>query len=270
MRSCLLTTERSAGFTPPYLGYLEVPSSPYINRFLSADTIVPGYANPQNLNRYSYVLNNPLRYTDPTGHMMVEDEGSTKGGLNCSKYPQYCNNGKKKSDKELRAMSPKVTTKNQQPNNNLLTQAFNNHELLESWDTTNIEPADFDELLGAIGVDVHRRSKSWLFFAAVNYDTPFFNGYGLLSGTGCINGKCYDRSELNYVGEGEVWAALGVSKSEGHMIVTAWKHKGCAEIGFHGETLCLNPAAYNQPTEGVIEMFDTGYDYYNQYFPSSP
>jgi len=29
---------------------------------------VPGYANPQALNRYSYVLENPLRYTDPTGH----------------------------------------------------------------------------------------------------------------------------------------------------------------------------------------------------------
>jgi len=43
-------------------------SSPYINRFLSADTIVPGYANPQNLNRYSYVRNNPIKFTDPTGH----------------------------------------------------------------------------------------------------------------------------------------------------------------------------------------------------------
>ena len=48
-------------------------SSPYINRFLSADTIVPGYTNPQNLNRYRYVTNNPLRYTDPTGHMQCED-----------------------------------------------------------------------------------------------------------------------------------------------------------------------------------------------------
>jgi len=52
--------------------------SPYINRFLSADTIVPGYANPQSLNRYSYVLNNPLRYTDPTGHKYCDDhDGGT-------------------------------------------------------------------------------------------------------------------------------------------------------------------------------------------------
>ena len=43
-------------------------SSPYINQFLSADTIVQSFANPQNLNRYSYVTNNPLRYIDPTGH----------------------------------------------------------------------------------------------------------------------------------------------------------------------------------------------------------
>jgi len=39
-----------------------------LGRFLSADSIVPGAGNPQNLNRYSYVLNNPIRYNDPTGH----------------------------------------------------------------------------------------------------------------------------------------------------------------------------------------------------------
>lgn len=37
-------------------------------RFLQPDTIVPDSMNPQALNRYSYVLGNPLRYTDPTGH----------------------------------------------------------------------------------------------------------------------------------------------------------------------------------------------------------
>jgi RHS repeat-associated protein len=39
-----------------------------LGRFISADTIVPNPYNPQALNRYSYVYNNPLRYTDPTGH----------------------------------------------------------------------------------------------------------------------------------------------------------------------------------------------------------
>ena len=52
--------------------------SPKLGRFLSADTIVPGYANPQNLNRYSYVNNSPLMYTDPTGHQRV-DPGDEDG-----------------------------------------------------------------------------------------------------------------------------------------------------------------------------------------------
>jgi len=39
-----------------------------IGRFVQADSIVPSPGNPQALNRYSYVYNNPLRYTDSTGH----------------------------------------------------------------------------------------------------------------------------------------------------------------------------------------------------------
>ena len=41
---------------------------PALGRFISADTVVPQPGNPQALNRYAYVLNNPLKYTDPTGH----------------------------------------------------------------------------------------------------------------------------------------------------------------------------------------------------------
>ncbi len=43
---------------------------PAIGRFVQPDTAVPRPGNPQSLNRYSYVDNNPLRYTDPSGHRL--------------------------------------------------------------------------------------------------------------------------------------------------------------------------------------------------------
>lgn len=39
-----------------------------LGRFVSADSIVPSPGNPQSFNRYAYVLNNPLKYNDPSGH----------------------------------------------------------------------------------------------------------------------------------------------------------------------------------------------------------
>ncbi len=41
---------------------------PAVGRFISADTIVPNPMDPQQLNRYSYVRNNPVLYRDPSGH----------------------------------------------------------------------------------------------------------------------------------------------------------------------------------------------------------
>ena len=47
---------------------------PALGRWLQADSIVPELGNPQALNRYAYVYNNPLRYTDPSGHYIFEDD----------------------------------------------------------------------------------------------------------------------------------------------------------------------------------------------------
>jgi RHS repeat-associated protein len=42
---------------------------PLLGRFLSPDPFVANAGFTQDYNRYSYVLNNPLRYTDPTGYL---------------------------------------------------------------------------------------------------------------------------------------------------------------------------------------------------------
>jgi RHS repeat-associated protein len=42
---------------------------PYItHEFIQPDSIIPDQNNPQSLDRYTYVLNNPIRYNDPSGH----------------------------------------------------------------------------------------------------------------------------------------------------------------------------------------------------------
>ncbi len=49
-----------------------------MGRFLSPDPSALAYAdptNPQSLNLYSYVLNNPLTNIDPTGLDCVQDNG---------------------------------------------------------------------------------------------------------------------------------------------------------------------------------------------------
>ena len=42
--------------------------NPVIGRFVSQDTWAGDLRNPQSLNKYSYVFNNPLKYIDPTGN----------------------------------------------------------------------------------------------------------------------------------------------------------------------------------------------------------
>ncbi|MCL4872303.1 MAG: RHS repeat-associated core domain-containing protein, partial [Anaerolineae bacterium] len=53
---------------------------PGIGRFANADTIVPDPGNPQQLNRYAYVLNNSLRFTDPSGHVNCDGDSGDPNG----------------------------------------------------------------------------------------------------------------------------------------------------------------------------------------------
>jgi len=59
---------------------------PWVGRFLSPDPILQQPGNAQNYNRYSYALNNPLKYTDPTGYapapILFEDRQGNPGATN--------------------------------------------------------------------------------------------------------------------------------------------------------------------------------------------
>ena len=47
---------------------------PELGRFISADSIIPEPGNLQAFNRYSYCVNNPLVYVDPSGHFFGIDD----------------------------------------------------------------------------------------------------------------------------------------------------------------------------------------------------
>ena len=54
---------------------------PVVARFLSCDNFVQEPTNSQNFNRYSYCLNNPLKYTDPSGEFFHLIIGAAIGGM---------------------------------------------------------------------------------------------------------------------------------------------------------------------------------------------
>jgi len=95
-----------------------------LGRFTQADTIVPNPMNPQTLNRYSYTANNPVRYTDPTGHAFCEDcndggdyndggdtGGDAGGGNGCGANDADCDGVTDSEDQ-----APADTGGNQYPN----------------------------------------------------------------------------------------------------------------------------------------------------------
>jgi len=72
--------------------------NPYIAHFTQADTVLQDIYDPQLLNRYSYVRNNPYKYVDPTGNYIspldLLDYASTIDSvINMVKNPSWENAG---------------------------------------------------------------------------------------------------------------------------------------------------------------------------------
>ncbi|MCB9431195.1 MAG: RHS repeat-associated core domain-containing protein [Ardenticatenaceae bacterium] len=76
---------------------------PSIGRFISPDTIVPDPVNPQQLNRYTYSLNSPIRFSDPTGHVCYDPntDAATSGNCNGGSKPKVTPRSHKGSDNTI-------------------------------------------------------------------------------------------------------------------------------------------------------------------------
>jgi len=67
---------------------------PVVGRFLNVDPVIQNPGFTQNYNRYSYCLNNPLKYTDPSGNNQSywgddDDDSGGGGGGGSSTYKEY-------------------------------------------------------------------------------------------------------------------------------------------------------------------------------------
>ena len=52
-----------------------------LGRFLAADSMLPDVYDPQQLNRFAYVRNNPIKFVDPDGHFLIAVGALTVFGL---------------------------------------------------------------------------------------------------------------------------------------------------------------------------------------------
>jgi hypothetical protein len=59
-------------------------SRSYITQFSQPDTIIPNPYNSLDWNRYGYARNNPVRYTDPSGHKVCD--GAKEDGGECIEW----------------------------------------------------------------------------------------------------------------------------------------------------------------------------------------
>ena len=87
---------------------------PALGRFAQADTIVPVAGDSQALDRYGYVVNNPVRFADPSGHYLCEGPDNCQPPSGATPISQPATSiGSALEDWEVQALALVVYTETQ-------------------------------------------------------------------------------------------------------------------------------------------------------------
>jgi RHS repeat-associated protein len=232
---------------------------PAAGRFTQPDTVIPEQEQGvQAYDRYAYTSNNPVRYTDPTGHKNCEEDGYNCGGSENPLYQQpstiYPINSAGGSNCQLS-----------------LPDCFGDQVVLKDFSNNGkdnpIPINEFEIFADKVAEDLNSHELSWPGIKAgrQTYDTPFYNGGQSERRTGnptaqigiypadqqiCIeNIRCSGRSDINYIAQGMWGAAVGEPKPVTIAIAQTWK------IVEYGETA----------SEDTVFWLNYGYDYYQQW-----
>jgi RHS repeat-associated protein len=260
--------------------------SPYLNHFTQPDSIVPDPYHPQDWDRYSYARNNPLKYTDPSGHFTCSSDRNSDDycpGNNGS----ISSNGTGNRSGRDSGEAGNVTIDNPPPNipdpsltippldgdtcpqSYTLIQCAYSGDYYAPYGTDSdifLSNDELNQLLLAIFFDLKHREPvgGYDFGVRSVYDTPLWDEYGKFIGNVCIGSECYKRSEVNYVAQGMWAAASNQSNQEGRLGVLAWKVLSAIISPERGKYF---PPI---PSDGTLEWFDVGYDTYNVLNQSYP
>jgi RHS repeat-associated protein len=162
---------------------------PVVGHFLSPDNFVNDPANTQSYNRYSYCLNNPLKYTDPNGQIpLVPLIGSWVGNYVIGGLDRWIN--KKMSFGDAFLNAPIVGGVNYSPSDNSLS---NNQ--VDAQTTANGASALSDKLDGFIASQYGAAERSW---NAANADANYAKLKELATAFSSVPGfgKAYFNGEL--------------------------------------------------------------------------
>ena len=159
---------------------------PVIGRFLSPDNYVQMPDNSQNFNRYSYCLNNPLKYTDPSGEFWNLIFGAAIGGIF-----NWASHGFHFTAKGL---------------GYLTTGAVAGAVSAGLASGVNVAMAGGNFWTGAAGLAKGISSTGFFAGAAVGASSGFAGGFILGAGNSWVNGQNFRKGLLTGLGSGSIGA----------------------------------------------------------------